>query len=30
MREKVRATPVAVDGVLYVMTETKLYAIKEK
>jgi len=29
MREYVRATPVAVDGVLYVMTETKLYAIKE-
>jgi outer membrane protein assembly factor BamB len=29
MGEKVRATPVAVDGVLYVMTETKLYAIKE-
>jgi outer membrane protein assembly factor BamB len=29
MKGKVRATPVAVNGVLYVMTENKLYAIKK-
>ena len=28
MGEKVRATPVVANGVLYVMSETKLYAIK--
>ena len=29
MGSKVRATPVVVNGVLYVMTENKLYAIKQ-
>jgi outer membrane protein assembly factor BamB len=29
MDRAVKATPIAVDGVLYVMTENKLYAIKE-
>ena len=30
MGGKVRATPVVANGVLYVMTENKLYAIKTK
>jgi outer membrane protein assembly factor BamB len=30
MRGKVRATPVVANGVLYVMTENKLYAIKQQ
>jgi outer membrane protein assembly factor BamB len=30
MDGKIRATPVVANGVLYVMTENKLYAIKEK
>jgi outer membrane protein assembly factor BamB len=30
MEGRVRATPVAANGVLYVMTENKLYAIEEK
>ena len=29
MDSSVRATPVAANGVLYVMTENKLYAIKK-
>src|SRR5207249_2508748 len=28
VRPKIRATPVAADGIFYVMTENKLYAIK--
>jgi len=30
MQGKVRATPVAANGVLYIMTENKLYAIAAK
>jgi outer membrane protein assembly factor BamB len=30
MEGKIRATPVAANGVLYVMTENKLYAIAKK